>query len=384
MTEFRSTLTPESLARLSSAAEGPFLSIYQGTHRRHPEKQQDPIRFRNLLKQLETSLAENRTTGEARRLMEPFEALSRDHEFWNHTRDGLAVLGSPSGFHVFVLQRPVPELAVAASSFHLKPLRRQLQSADRYQVLTLGLHEIHVFEGNRDALDEVGLEPGVPQTLKEALGDQLTEAHLSGGNFGAGGAFLHHGHGGRKDEIEIDAERFFRAVDRAIIEHHSQPSGLPLILAALPEHQSLFRSLTHNQALLPNGIEGDPHPLRADELRQRAWVVMEPSYRSRLTTLADTFNLEFSRGLGSSDPADVGPAAATGRVATLLLEADRQVPGRLDGVSGQVSSAAISDPDVDDLLDDLGELAARNGAEVLVVPADLMPSATGLAAIYRY
>ena len=51
---------------------------------------------------------------------------------------------------------------------------------------------------------------------------------------------MHHGHGGKKDEAQIDAERFFRAIDRAVLKHHSQPSGLPLILAALPEHHHLF------------------------------------------------------------------------------------------------------------------------------------------------
>ena len=33
--------------------EPPCLSLYQPTHRAHPEKQQDPIRFRNLVRRLE-------------------------------------------------------------------------------------------------------------------------------------------------------------------------------------------------------------------------------------------------------------------------------------------------------------------------------------------
>ena len=50
--------------------------------------------------------------------------------------------------------------------------------------------------------------------------------------------------------MDLDAERFFRAVDRAVLEHHSRPSGLPLILAALPEHHSLFRPLSENSFLV--------------------------------------------------------------------------------------------------------------------------------------
>jgi len=73
----------------------------------------------------------------------------------------LAVLAAPGLFRVYRLQRPVPELVVVADSFHTKPLMRILQSADRYQVLGLNRQEIKLFEGNRDALDEIELAQGV-------------------------------------------------------------------------------------------------------------------------------------------------------------------------------------------------------------------------------
>ena len=38
----------------------------------------------------------------------------------------------------------------------------------------------------------------------------------------------------------------------------------------------------------------------------------------------------------------------------------------------------------EDLLDDVAETVLRNGGEVVVVPAESMPSATGLAATHRY
>jgi Bacterial archaeo-eukaryotic release factor family 3 len=47
---------------------------------------------------------------------------------------------------------------------------------------------------------------------------------------------MHHGQGAKKDHGDLDTERFFRAVDLAVMEHHSLPSGLPLLLAALRNH----------------------------------------------------------------------------------------------------------------------------------------------------
>ena len=121
-----------------------------------------------------------------------------------------------------------------------------------------------------------------------------------------------------------------------------------------------------------------------DDLRQRAWQVVEPEYQTKLATLAEEFAAAKSKGLGSDDLAQVAEAAAAGRVATLLIESDRRIAGRLAGPTGRVEVADLSDPHVDDLLDDLGELVGRMGGRVWVIPAARMPAHSGLAAIYRY
>jgi hypothetical protein len=82
--------------------------------------------------------------------------------------------------------------------------------------------------------------------------------------------------------------------------------------------------------------------------------------------------------------AQVADRALAGRVATLLIEADRNLPGRVDATTGRIEFADLSDPRVDDLLDDLGELVLKNRGQVVIVPAGRMPTRTGLAAIYRF
>ncbi|MBE3088494.1 MAG: hypothetical protein IMZ71_05220, partial [Chloroflexi bacterium] len=44
-----------------------------------------------------------------------------------------------------------------------------LQSADRYQILGLSREEIKLFEGNRDALDEIEVCVRAPVSLKERV-----------------------------------------------------------------------------------------------------------------------------------------------------------------------------------------------------------------------
>ncbi len=381
------SLDKDFAAGLLEACEPPCISLYQPTHRQHPKNQQDLIRFRNLVKTLEESLLQHYSTREIQPLLDPFLALADDRDFWNHTLDGLAVLGARGMFRVYRLQRPVAELAVVADSFHTKPLVRILQSADRYQVLGLSRQEIKLFEGNRDSFDEIELSYGVPRTMTEVLGEELTEPHQTVASYGGvGGSHspMHHGHGGKESEADTDAERFFRAVDRGILKHHSRPSTLPLILATLPEHRHLFHQVSQNPFLMDEGIDIHPDALSIDGLRQRAWRVVEPHYLARLAALVEEFGRARSKGVGHGELAHVAKAVVAGRVATLLIDADRNVPGRIDAATGAIEFDDLAHPEVDDVLDDLGALALKMGGQVVIVPTERMPTETGIAAIYRY
>ncbi len=366
----------------------PCLSIFMPTHRHHPDNQQDPLRFANLVKSLQKSLVQQLSMDETKTLLKSFYELEADSRFWNHTLDGLAVFGAKGLFRAYKLQRSVNALAIVADSFHTKPLMRILQSADRFQVLALNLKEIRLFEGNRDALDEIELANGVPKTIAEALGEELTEPHQTVASYGGVGGEqspMHHGHGGKKSEIDKDAERFFRAVDRAILDHHSKPSGLPLILASLPQHHSTFHKVSDNSFLVQESIDVHPDALSSiDKLRERAWQIIEPRYLARMSDLVEEFGTAKANGLGQDDLLQVAKAVVAGRVATLLIEADREIPGRVDAANGEIQMGNLTHPEIDDVLDDLGTLTLKMGGNVVVVPAERMPTQSGTAAIYRF
>jgi hypothetical protein len=261
-----------------------------------------------------------------------------------------------------------------------------MQSADRFQVLGLNRHEARLFEGNRDRLDEIDLAAEVPRTLEDALErdfgrdrDIRTYGPIREGKMGR------HGKSDvKQDAIHADTEQFFRMVDRGVLEHHSGPTGLPLLLAALPEHHHQFREVSGNPHLLDETIDVFPGDLSLDELRERAWEKVLPHYLARLGGFIDRFNAARPRGQATADLADAARAVVESRVATLLLDASRQAPGRMDPVSGEITLGELSDPHVDDLLDDLGERVLATGGEVVVVPTERMPTESGLAAIYRY
>ncbi len=389
-------LTIEMMPELLSVNAGTCISLYMPTHRTHPGNIQDPILFKNLVKKLEHSLLLQYSSSEVTTLLQPFSALEDNGDFWRHTLDGLAVLATADTFKTIALPVTTEELTVVADSFHTKPLRKYLQSVERFHVLGLSLQDYHMYEGNRHSLTELELAPGIPKDINEALGYDLTEKHSTvasyGGVGGAGGSGavggrggeMHHGHGGKSDEMDTDAERFFRFVAKTINEHYSKPTGLPLILAALPEHHNLFQKVSNNLSLLPDGIDVNPKAVETSELEERAWKVMEPYYLSVIDKACDVYQQSKSQGMGSDSIHEVAAAAAAGRVDTLIIEAKLQIAGKIIPDTGNIEKGDLEHPEMDDLLDDLGELVTKMGGKVIVIPHEKMPTKTGVASVFRY
>lgn len=367
------------------------LSLYMPTHRSFPEREQNLIRYKNMLRVLRERLHAQQPEADTAALLSPFEALLDDHDFWIYQRDGIAVLGGEHFFKVYSLQHSVPEYVIVNCHPYLKPLLRIVQSTDRYQVLCLARDKVRLFEGNNDVLDEVDLVAQVPRNQNQALGSELTEKGQSGhpGGYSSaaerGNAQMHEAGGpGKQAEIDLDRDRFFRAVDRAILEHYSRPSGLPLILAGLPENQSFFRALSHNPQLLKEGIPLGQGSLDVQALQLRSSELMERRSSERLGGLLDQYATAKPQKQAADDLREIGSAASQGKVGTLLVEADREVPGEVDRDTGAVLLDETGDQGVADVLDELILLVLERGGNVHMVPAERMPGSSGAAAIHRF
>lgn len=379
----------DHLSDLLADHRGPCISLYLPTGRYQPSRLEERNQFRALIREAEESLARALRHDAIAGLMAPIRELADNDGFWWHILQGLAVLRAGDLYTVYTLPRPVPRLAIVADSFHVKPLLRYLQSVDAFDVLALTRDHVRLFHGNRDALEEVALHPAVPRSLVAALGNQLTEpietaAGVAKLGANMNGYSMRHSIGAREDEIDKDTERYFRLVDRAIHDHHSRVNGTPLILAALPQHHAVFHSLSHNPQLLPECISGNPDAFTLDELRDKAWALMEPRYLARLDRAIDDFGAARPRLRASDDVEAIALAVLGGRVRTLLVDQDRLIPGRIDPNTGQVQFGNLEDPHIDDVLDDLAQMTLRTGGEVIMSPPEKMPTGTGVAAVYRY
>jgi len=365
--------------------KGPFVSLYQPTHRHFPENKKDSIVFKNLLREIENSLSQKYEKDLIGPFMKPFYEIEKDEHLWNTTSDGIAVLASQNKCILYNLQGSVEEFATVANSFHIKPLIKAFQSMESYQLLGLSRNNFTLYQGNRYGFSEIVLSPDTPRALEEVLGKQLTDPYLAHGSYkGTGDHAVYHGQSDVKQEIHNDTEKYFRYVDHFVMENYSKPSKLPLILVSLKEYHSQFQDISNNPYLIEKGIHSSYDSLEMDELKTKALEIIKPINLEKIRNLAESYKNAEAESLGSSDLAQVSKAAFNGRVKTILIEENRIVPGKIDSETGEVKYGAEGDPDYDDILDDLAEVTLMRRGDVLILPKDKMPSTTGVSAIYRY
>lgn len=363
----------------------PCISLYQPTYRHGPENQQDLIRFKNLMKEIEQSLAKKYDQIEIETLMKPLEKLAADRNFWQHATEGLALFATKEKCIIYRLQREVRELAIVAPTFHIKPLIRVFQSADRFHLLGLDRKNFTLYEGDRYGINQVTLDPSIPRTIKEVLGEEYSAKHVTAGAYsGQRGTAMFHGQGSKKDVIDVDIQRYFRHVDRTILDYYSRPMELPLYLVSLAEYHTPFQDISHNPFLQKKGIRRDYASMSLDELNKSAWEMIEPIYLRKTKKLVEDFRQAHAQFIGSDDIAQVARAAAENRISHILIEADRIYPGRVEVETGELISGDLADPDIDDVLDDIAEMVFQSNGEVVVIPKERMPSDTGVAATFRY
>src|SRR5690606_35307536 len=130
-------ITRAALTELLKLQGQTFVSLYMPMERTFPEREQNNVRYRNLLRQLREQM-DGATAPTEQKLLQQFEALLNEDELWNSPRSGLAVLGSEDLFRVFSLHHVEEERNRVDRPPYLQPLLRISHVAVYYPIL--GVH----------------------------------------------------------------------------------------------------------------------------------------------------------------------------------------------------------------------------------------------------
>lgn len=380
-------ITKDDLEELMNEHGSRCVSIYLPTHRTLPEARQDPIRFKNLLREAETSLGkEGLRTSELHDFLKPVEAVLDDPLFWRYQGDGLAVFLANSFFKTFRLPLSFKELCVVTDHFHIKPLLRLFSSDEHFFILALSLNEVRLIEGTRYGAREIELE-NAPQSLAEILAgydvEQQLQFHTRAQGVGGERAAVFHGQGGGVDDVKPRIVEYFRRIDRSVgVTLKDQQA--PLLLAGVESLFPLYREANTYASLLEDGIAGNPEPLRAEELRKRGMETVEPVFLKAERDAIERYKALSGTGRTSNDLNEIIVSAHHGRVEVLFAPLGVEVWGRYDEKTGSVIVHDQVERSDRDLLDMSAVQTLLNRGSVYMVEPETVPSGGLLSAILRY
>jgi hypothetical protein len=364
------------------------VSLYLPTHRAGADTQQDPIRFKNLVRQAEERLSINGLRrSESERILEPAQQLLEDDGFWEHQGDGLAVFLSPEMSRSYRLPYRFSELVVVTDRFHIKPLLTLLSGDGRFYILALSQKQVRLLQGTRHSVGEVNLA-SVPKSLAEALGAEEHEKQLQFHTAVRGAPAIFHGHGSAGDESEHkkDLLRYFKRIDKGL-QDLVCAERVPLVLAGVDYLLPIYREANTCAELIDEGIVGNPDGLSAQELHERAWAVVEPYFARAQQRAAAQYDDLRGTERASSELEKIVPAAFHGRVDSLFVAVGLQQWGQFDPDSGQVKLHDSREPGDQDLLDLAAVETLAHGGNVYAVSPDQVPSSppgSPAAAVFRY
>jgi hypothetical protein len=160
----------------------------------------------------------------------------------------------------------------------------------------------------------------------------------------------------------------------------------PLVLAGVDYLFPTYREANTYPYLVDEGIEGNPEELRAEELHEQAWAIVQPLFLGAQRETAARYRKLAGDGSeqASNKLKEVVPAAYHGRVETLFVAVGLQQWGTFDPATNAVHLHREVKPGNEDLLDFAAVHTLLNRGTVYAVELKKVPDEAPLAAVFRY
>jgi hypothetical protein len=352
--------------------------------------QQNPIRFKNALRQAEERLlACGVRPLETRAILEPAAHLLQHTDFWRRQSDGLAVFLSSdtSRCRFYCLPLAFDELVVVTNRLHLKPLLPLLNGDGQFYVLALSQNDVRLLQCTRYSVTPVEL-PDIPTSLDEALQRENSPAHVqfytcTQGRGTVARTALLHGYGIGNEDHKTHLLRYFQQIDRGL---HAllRNAQAPLVCAGVDYLLPIYREANTYAGLMDTGIPGNPEGCTAEALHAQAWAIVQPIFAQAQVEARARYQRYAGTGQALNDVPAIIAAACHGRVDVLFVAVGVQQWGTVNTDTGVCQIHQEAAPGAADLLDIAAIQTFVNGGTVYAVAPDDVPGGAPLAAVLRY
>ncbi|EOZ96803.1 hypothetical protein A33Q_2113 [Indibacter alkaliphilus LW1] len=369
----------------------PIVSIYSPTSRRSSDGyKKDQTHFKNQLKEIEKSLAENykMEDKEISDFLAPANDLLDNHKFWQHNSDMLACFISHEGLNMYKLPIDIKDSQhFIGSKPMLLPMLPALSDDGHYYILLLNLDQIRLYEATRNTVQEILLDPeevAVSFTAEEEEDENQKQLHGQGGKGNAGA--MYHGHaGGSDEEKKVTILNYFHRMTN-MLEPKLNNNPLPLVLAGVDYLVPIFKEASKYNHLMEGHVSGAFEEKDMMTLHQKSWELAAPLFESERLKRKESFSQKAAEGLAvSNDKLKVIKAALTGGVDTLLINRNhKHLFGSYDTEKHQINVSEQQESEQHCLIDEAAAKVVEFKGKVYLTDEEQMPENAQVAAILRY
>lgn len=375
-------ITRQTILDLIDKTGNPSVSVYMPTHKMGKEVQQDPIRFKNLLKEVEQELSEQgMKEREIDSFLEEPRKLLDQPLFWQHADKGLAVFITEGMFEYFRVPLSFNERVLVEQQFLITPLLPMITLEGTYCMLTLSQKNIRLLRATRESVEPIPLEDS-PTSMEEFEKFDEYEKSLSSASGPAGTKSMFHGWGDASIETK-KVENYFKTIENEVTSIMRRLND-PLILAGVNEAVADYRKVNHYHRLLEPAVTTNPDPLSEEEIKDKGWEIIKSYFLEDMYHDIGRYSDLIGSDIQSDNLTRIVEASAYGKVDTLFVTIGEQSWGWYDPEEDVVHHSSQKQNGDNDLVNLSAIKTLSQGGDAYALRTDEMPQGSAIAAIFRY
>lgn len=383
-------ITIQDIVNLINKEEETFISIYLPTFRSGVDIRQNPVKFKQLLREAEANLYNMEwRKEEVETFLKPATELIADIKFWQNQSDGLALFIDKDGINYFRIPFEFKESVTISNKIYIKPLLPLFSGNGQFNILALSKNAVRFLRCTRQNIVEMELE-GAPSSMFDMQVDDDYEDPDTRSSLGVASDQMVYNKATQSQNNENDYERneltrYFRAIDEALMNFH-EGENIPLVLAGVEYLIPIYREKSNYPNIVKDFIRGNPEIVNSDELHKLAWEIVEPIF------LEDQKNAEdkYAQYLGQRNDLFLNsldkiiPAAFNGQIEALFIDKDMNQWGRFDHERNKIEEKEQGSDGVEDLMEYVSVLTLSRGGKVYALESEEVPNKEIVAAVLRY
>lgn len=387
-------ITRQTILNLINKSSNPSISIYLPTHVKGEEVQQDPIRFKNCLKEVEEKLKKNEVDAKKidKMLEGPREWLDQPM-FWQQNDRGLAVFITEDIFEFYRVPIEFSEQTHVEDHFLITPMLPMVTLEGTFCILALSQKEVRLIKATRESSERVELQEA-PTNMKEFLKFNVAEPslqHHSGQGTGRGKAQAHqhsrgdifHAQGADGETDQREAINYLKQIENEVTSILRKRND-PLVLIGMEQAVAEYKKINHYDRLMGEAINRNPDDLSDEKIKDKGWDVIKSYFLQEMYDDMDRFANLTGSEKQSDNLTKIVEASYYGKVASLFVPIGEQSWGWFDEDRDVVHHSSEQRNGEHDLINMAAIKTLSQGGNVYALDREHMPQDSSVAAIFRY